>query len=99
MTYIAIVTASAGGQTTCGASIFRGFLARNGVVEKIRTPALTSPQLQVLIAGLIEYHLSINHPSFLCRRSTRWLRRNEQARLYAHRSRNVLPRLKIELRM
>ena len=34
----------------------------------------------------------------LCRRSTRWLRRNEQARLYHHRSRKVMPRLKNQLR-
>jgi hypothetical protein len=46
--------------------------------------ALTSPQLQELIAGVVEYHFGINHPSFLCRRSTRWLRRNEQSRMYSH---------------
>ena len=54
---------------------------------------------QELIAGLIEYHLGIHHPCFRCRRSTRWLRRNEQVRLYAHHSRNVLPPLKNRLRL
>ena len=75
------------------------FLTQETRRGKNPDPSLTSPQLQELIAGVIAYHLGINHPSFRCRRSTRWLRRNEEARLYAHRSRNVLPRLKIHLRM
>ena len=75
------------------------FLTQETLREKKITPALTSPQLQKLIAGVIEYHLGINHPSFLCRQSTRWLRRNEEARLHAHCSRNMLPRLKIHLRL
>jgi hypothetical protein len=59
---------------------------------------LTVPQLGQLLAGLIEEHLKVNETSSLCRRSTRWLRRNEQARLYHHRSRKVMPRLKNQLR-
>ena len=67
--------------------------------EKIRTPALTSPQLRQLIAGLIGAWLDVNELSKQCRRSTRWLRRNEQARFYYHRSRNIMPRLKNDLRL
>jgi hypothetical protein len=59
---------------------------------------LTVPQLGQMLAGLIEDYLQVNSPSALCRRSTRWLRRNEQARLYHHRSRKVMPRLKNQLR-
>lgn len=59
---------------------------------------MTVPQLRQLLAGLIEEHLKANEMSSLCRRSTRWLRRNEQARLYHHRSRKVMPRLKNQLR-
>jgi hypothetical protein len=51
-----------------------------------------------LIAGAIEEHLNVNHPSVQGRRSTRWLGRNEYARFYHHRSRKVMPRLKNELR-
>jgi hypothetical protein len=60
---------------------------------------LTVPQLRQLIAGLIEQQLQAHLLSSRCRRSTRWLRRNEEARFYHHRSRNVLPRLKNELRL
>src|SRR5512135_3064484 len=66
---------------------------------KIGTPALTNPRLQELIAGAIEEHLGVNHPTKSRRRSTRWLGRNETARLYHHRSRKVMPRLKNELRL
>ena len=47
-------------------------------------PALMVPQLRQLLAGLIEDHLKVNETLSLCRRSTRWLRRNEQTRLYHH---------------
>jgi hypothetical protein len=59
---------------------------------------LTTPQLRQLLAGLIEGHLKVNDASALCRRGSRWLRRNEQARLYHHRSRKVMPQLKNQLR-
>ena len=62
------------------------------------TPVLTLPQLGQLLAGMIEEHLKVNETAFLCRRSTRWLGRIEQSRLYYHRSRNVMPRLKNQLR-
>jgi len=60
---------------------------------------LTVPQLRQLIAGLIEEQLQAHLLPSRCRRSTRWLRRNEQARFYQHRSRNILPPLKNELRL
>ena len=41
------------------------------------TPALTFPQLRQLIAGLIDAHMKTNLTASLCRRSTRWLTRNE----------------------
>jgi SRSO17 transposase len=62
------------------------------------TPALTLPQLSQLIGGVIEAYLQTNLPEPLCRRSTRWLQRNEQARFYQYHSRNILPPLKNHLR-
>ncbi len=62
------------------------------------TPALTLPQLRQLIGGVIDAYLGTSVPASLCRRSTRWLRRNEQARFYQYRSRNILPPLKNQLR-
>jgi SRSO17 transposase len=62
------------------------------------TPALTLPQLRQLIGGVIDVYLRTNVPESLCRRSTRWLQRNEQARFYQYRSRNILPPLKNRLR-
>jgi SRSO17 transposase len=62
------------------------------------TPALTLPQLRQLIGGVIDAYLRTNVPESLCRRGTRWLQRNEQARLYQYRSRNILPPLKNQLR-
>ena len=72
-------------------------LAKFASLEK-KTPALTLPQLRQLISGLIDAHLETKLPASLCRRSTRWLQRNEQARLYNYRSRNILPPLKNQLR-
>ena len=65
---------------------------------KKKTPALTFPQLRQLISGLIDAYLQTNLPASLRRRSTRWLQRNEQARFYNYRSRNILPPLKNQLR-
>jgi SRSO17 transposase len=62
------------------------------------TPALTVPQLSQLIGGVIDAYLQTSRPESLCRRSTRWLRRNEQARFYQYHSRNILPPLKNHLR-
>ncbi len=60
---------------------------------------LTLPQLRQLIAATIEELLQVNKPHMSCRRATRWLVRNEQARLYAHRTRKLLPALKNKLRL
>ena len=65
---------------------------------KTQTPALTFPQLRQLIGGVIEIYLRTNDPATLCRRSTRWLQRNEQARFYRYHSRNILPPLRNRLR-
>jgi hypothetical protein len=83
-------------QTFCGP---RGSSTRRRGGEKIQTPALTSPQLRQWITGLIENLLDATQPAELCRRSTRWLRRNEEARFYHHRSRKLVSRLKNELRL
>ena len=74
------------------------FLNKETRRGKKKTPALTLPQLRQLIGGLIDAHLETKLPASLCRRSTRWLQRNEQARLYSYRSRNILPPLKNQLR-
>jgi SRSO17 transposase len=74
------------------------FLNKETRTGKKKTPALTIPQLRQLISGLIDAHLQTNLPASLCRRSTRWLQRNEQARFYNYRSRNILPPLKNQLR-
>jgi SRSO17 transposase len=65
---------------------------------KAFTPALTLPQLRQLIGGVIDAYLRTDVPVSLCRRGTRWLQRNEQARFYQYRSRNILPPLKNQLR-
>ena len=74
------------------------FLNRETRRGKIRTAALTLPQLRQLLAGAIEEHLKVNRAVERCRRSTRWPKRNELARFYHHRARKVLPRLESRLR-
>ncbi len=74
------------------------FLNKETREGKKKTPALTIPQLRQLISGLIDAYLQTNLPASLRRRSTRWLQRNEQARFYNYRSRNILPPLKNQLR-
>jgi hypothetical protein len=74
------------------------FLNKETRRGKKLTPALTFPQLRQLIAGLIDSHMKTNLTATLCRRSTRWLTRNEHARYYRYRSRNILPPLKNQLR-
>ncbi len=66
---------------------------------KKKTPALTVPQLRQLIGGLIEAHINADDQAPLCRRSTRWLQRNEQARYFYYRKRNMLPAPKNQLRL
>ena len=74
------------------------FLNKETRAGKKKTPALTLPQLRQLLSGLIDAHLETKLPASLCRRSTRWLQRNEQARFYNYHSRNILPPLKNQLR-
>ena len=74
------------------------FLNKETRAGKKKTPALTLPQLRQLLSGLIDTHLKTKMPGYLCRRSTRWLQRSGQARFYFHRSRNILPPLKNQLR-
>ena len=66
---------------------------------KKKTPALTMPRLRDMIASLLEEYLGCNKPEVVRRRTRRWLRRNEQARLYHHHARKVLPALKNRLRL
>lgn len=74
-------------------------LVRTQVNAKVGRVRRMSPQLRPLIAGVIGTWLDVNELSKQCRRSTRWLRRNEQARFYYHRSRTIMARLKNELRL
>lgn len=74
------------------------FLNKETRAGKKKVPALTLPQLRQLISGLIDAHLKTKLPASLCRRSTRWLQRNEQARFYQYCSHNILPPLKNQLR-
>ena len=56
-----------------------------------RTPALTVPQVRVLIAGLLNGRLDIHRPERILRTIRRRLRRNEETRLYHWRQRKRLP--------
>jgi hypothetical protein len=48
---------------------------------------------------VIAEHLKVNDPEKQERRGTRWQVRSEYARFYYHRSRNILPPLKNQLRL
>jgi hypothetical protein len=70
--------------------------------QQARFPCYSVPEGVIStrsVPGAIEEFLDVNHPVVQSRRSTRWLESNELARYYHHRSRNVLPRLKNELRL
>ena len=69
-----------------------------GAVEAPRRKTFLKADLRQLIGGLIEAHLNTNHPASLCRRSTRWLRRNKHARFFHYRERNILPSLNNSIR-
>jgi SRSO17 transposase len=75
------------------------FLNQEARRGKNRTPALSTPRLRQMIAGVIEEHLKVNEPSRQEQCSTRWQERSEFARFYYHRSRNILPPLKNRLRL
>ena len=61
-------------------------------------PALTVPQVRVLIGAMLNRSWGCDRPSRVRRTTNRRLRRNEQARLYYWKKRNRLPprRLKPE---
>ena len=58
---------------------------------KIQTPALTLPQVRVLIAGLLNRLLKVHQAERIRRTVNRRLKRNEEARLYHWRRRKRLP--------
>ncbi len=66
--------------------------------EKIQTPALTVPQVQTMIAGLLNQPLHCNRPAQIRRTMNRRLKRNEEARLYHWRRHNRLPPRRFEQR-
>ena len=64
----------------------------------MRTPALTVPQVRALIASRLAEVLGYDQSETTSRRVTRWLQRNELARFYRYRQRNLLPPLKNQQR-
>jgi hypothetical protein len=68
----------------------------------MRTPALTVPQVRLLIAGLLnqvlQSHRQSHRPMHFRRTLQRRLRRNEEARLYHWQQRNRLPPRRVEQR-
>ena len=64
----------------------------------MRTPALTVPQVRELIASRLAEVLGYHEGETTSRRVTRWLQRNELARFYRYRQRNLLPPLKNQQR-
>jgi len=64
----------------------------------MRTPALTVPPVRELIASRLAEVLGYHARATTSRRVTRWLQRNELARFYRYRQRNLLPPLKNQQR-
>ncbi len=59
----------------------------------MRTPALTVPQMRLLIAGVLSRRVGYHRPARIRRRMNRRLKRNEEARLYHwHRRKRLPPR-------
>ena len=67
------------------------FLTQEAWPGKKRTPALTVPQVRVLIAAVLNQALGYQRPERLRRTMNRRLERNEQARFYHWRRRKRLP--------
>jgi hypothetical protein len=61
-----------------------------------KTPALTVPQVQGMIAELLHSLLKCDRPARIRRRMNRRLRRNEEARLYHWRQHKRLPPRRFE---
>ena len=64
----------------------------------MQTPALTLPQVRVLLAALLNVLLDCHRPALIRRNMNRRLRRNEEARLYHWRRRNRLPPRRVSQR-
>ena len=64
----------------------------------MQTPALTVPQVRVLLAGLLNCRLDCHRPEHKRRTMNRRLRRNEEARLYHWKKRKRLPPRRFEQR-
>jgi SRSO17 transposase len=67
------------------------FLTQETRREKNKTPALTVPQVRVMIAGLLNGMLNVHSRERIRRTMNRRLARNEEARLYHWRQRKRLP--------
>lgn len=75
------------------------FLVQETRLEKKSTPAITVPQVQTLLAGLLHAALVGNDLERLARQCERRLRRNELARLYYWKKHhNRLPPLRVNQR-
>jgi len=63
------------------------------------TPALTVPQLRWCIAAILHRALGCDQTDYICRTSTRRLKRLEQARLYSWKKKhNRVPPLRVRQR-
>ena len=51
-----------------------------------------------MIACQIEHHLQSHTPTHIAATAQRWLQRNELARAYRYKSRNLLPPLRNQIR-
>ena len=74
------------------------FLVKETGREKKSTPALTVPQLRIVLAKLLLHALDATAPEAAARDCERRLRRKEQARLYHWKRRKQLPPLRINQR-
>jgi hypothetical protein len=72
------------------------FLTTETMRGKKKTPALTVPQVQAMIAELLHCLLECDRPARIRRRMNRRLRRNEEARLYHWRQHKRLPPRRFE---
>jgi SRSO17 transposase len=67
------------------------FLTQETRRGKVQTPALTVPQVRIMIAELLNRMLKVNSSERIRRRMNRRLARNEEARLYHWREHKRLP--------
>jgi hypothetical protein len=62
---------------------------------KKKTPAITVPQVRVMLAALLHRKLQCDHPEFICRQATRRLQRNELAKFYHWKNHKRLAPIRI----